>query len=494
MMLHLSLLGAMCCSVAAAPPLLQPPIVPLPASASSGASTRPLAAALRFTVSGGHGSADLQAAIGRYRALIYAHGPPPSSDGESAVAITTVDIAVKQAVRAMELRTDESYSLRVPATGSVTIAANTTVGAYRALETLSQLVEYDFDHGGSYSIRGAPWTIDDRPRFPWRGLMIDTSRHFLPVRSILRTLDAMSYSKLSVLHWHLVDRESFPLVLESVPELSQGAWSAQEKYSASDVKQIVEHARLRGIRVVPEIDLPTHTASWCVGMPDLCPHKPVVWNATHKGGRFDCGACSPCEPLDPTNPDVFTVLTKVFTELASLFPDAVFHQGADEVLDPAENNFAHIKCWLVSDCHPLLPPLLCACVLCGAQVLDPAGHFNHLTCWQSSPRIHTWLQKKFPGANARHGDNAYVWFVDQIAEILLKLKKIPMLWDDPYRWPNKTLASSTIVQAYRAKDACALAADQGHGVVVSPMGVYYLRGDGATWQHVYDWEPFEYCQ
>ena len=57
-----------------------------------------------------------------------------------------------------------------------------------------------------------------------------------------------------------------------------------------------------GIRVVPEIDLPTHTASWCVGMPELCPPQPVIWNASHKGGRFDCGACSPCEPLDPTNP------------------------------------------------------------------------------------------------------------------------------------------------------------------------------------------------
>jgi hexosaminidase len=99
----------------------------------------------------------------------------------------------------------------------------------------------------------------------------------------------------------------------------------------------------------PEIDLPTHTASWCVGMPELCPHQPVVWNASNKGGRFDCGACSPCEPLDPTNPDVFIVLTKVFTELATLFPDAIFHQGADEVLDPAENNFAHIKCWQASD-------------------------------------------------------------------------------------------------------------------------------------------------
>ena len=152
--------------------------------------------------------------------------------------------------------------------------------------------------------------------------------------SIERTLEAMSFAKMSVLHWHIVDRESFPLVLESAPRLSLGAWTPEERYSSADVKRIVEFARLRGVRVVPEIDLPTHTASWCVGMPvrapptglcphapaiwnphelcprapltlrpqELCPHAPVIWNqSSGKGaGRFDCAPCSPCEPLDPT--------------------------------------------------------------------------------------------------------------------------------------------------------------------------------------------------
>ena len=105
---------------------------------------------------------------------------------------------------------------------------------------------------------------------------------FLPVASIEREIDAMSFAKMSVLHWHIVDRESFPLVLESAPQLSQGAWTAEERYSTADVKRIVEFARLRGIRVVPELDLPTHTASWCVGMPELlstrsCHLEPVQW-------------------------------------------------------------------------------------------------------------------------------------------------------------------------------------------------------------------------
>ena len=227
-------------------------VVPLPASVSSSdkGGPRPLASQLVFTVTEGD-STELQAAIARYRHLIFAHGSErnSSTNNQQAAVLNTVNIACKQVVTMPQLHTDESYTLNVPETGAASIAVNTTVGAYRALETLSQMVAYNFEDG-SYTISGVPLVIHDYPRFTWRGLMIDTSRHWLPVASILRTLDAMSYAKLSVLHWHLVDRESFPLVLDSVPELAKGAWSAQEKYSTSDVRQIVEAARLRGIRVV----------------------------------------------------------------------------------------------------------------------------------------------------------------------------------------------------------------------------------------------------
>lgn len=229
--------------------------MPLPASVSSSTAQRPLAGKLLFTVSRGD-SPDLQAAIARYQLLIYAHGVHNSSaggdshkpDGSGAV-LTTVEISVKQIASMPQVDTDESYTLTVQEKGAASIEANTTVGAYRGLETFSQMVGYDFENG-RYTVHGVPLLVHDYPRFAWRGLMIDTSRHWLPVASILRTLDAMSYAKLSVLHWHIVDREAFPIVLDSVPQLAKGAWSASEKYSTSDVKQIVEAARLRGIRVV----------------------------------------------------------------------------------------------------------------------------------------------------------------------------------------------------------------------------------------------------
>ena len=226
----LGLLGAMAPFAAADPPPPAPPLWPLPASAASGSAQRPISPELDFVVSSGD-SPDLQAAVRRYKAdLIFAHGPGRAATGSA--AIRTVDIAVSQPVQAPGSGTDEGYSLSVPAAGPVSISANTTVGAYRALETLSQLIHYDFE-AGSYGVRGVPWAIRDRPRFPWRGVMIETSRHFLPVASILRTLDAMAFSKLNVLHWHLVDRESFPLQLESVPELARGAFSPQEKCAPS---------------------------------------------------------------------------------------------------------------------------------------------------------------------------------------------------------------------------------------------------------------------
>ena len=153
-----------------------PPLWPLPSSSSSGGgSPRVLgggAGALSFSATSGD-SDELQLAIARYTAIIFARGGHTAA---AAAGPTVCRISVAHPVKALGMGTDEGYSLRVPASGDVTINATTTIGAYRALETLSQLIAYDFDHGGRYVIDRVPWAIDDAPRFPWRGLMIDTAR------------------------------------------------------------------------------------------------------------------------------------------------------------------------------------------------------------------------------------------------------------------------------------------------------------------------------
>ena len=95
--------------------------------------------------------------------------------------------------------------------------------------------------------------------------MIDSARHYLPVRAIKRIIDSMAWIKLNVLHWHLVDDESFPIQVPSVPELWKGSFTVEERYSHWDIEEVVAYAKERGILVVPEFDIPGHGRSWCVG-------------------------------------------------------------------------------------------------------------------------------------------------------------------------------------------------------------------------------------
>ncbi len=113
--------------------------------------------------------------------------------------------------------------------------------------------------------------IVDSPRFSHRGMLIDTSRHFLSIEAIHQILESMEYSKFNVLHWHIVDSPSFPYESKTWPLLWNGAYSVYERYSQKDMLGIVEFAKERGIRVIPEFDMPGHADSWCVGYPQICP-------------------------------------------------------------------------------------------------------------------------------------------------------------------------------------------------------------------------------
>jgi hexosaminidase len=218
--------------------------------------------------------------------------------------------------KVQSVRADESYSLQISAV-QARLAAPSPLGILHGLETLLQLVDLD-----SESFYFPAVSIQDRPRFPWRGLMIDACRHWEPVEVIKRDLDAMAAVKLNVLHWHLSEDQGFRIESKRFPRLQQRG-SDGLYYTQNQVREVVAYARDRGIRVVPEFDMPGHTTAWFPGYPMLA-SAPGPYQIERKWGVFD-----PC--MDPTREAVYTFLDSFLTEIAPLFPDRYWHIGGDEV-------------------------------------------------------------------------------------------------------------------------------------------------------------------
>jgi hexosaminidase len=199
----------------------------------------------------GGGSLIIRAAFDRYMGIIFKH-----ASGRGSLLsrirflkmveydITSLKIVVHSDSEELQLGVDESYTLMVSKkneqsiVGAATIEANTVYGALRGLETFSQLCAFDYITK-SVQIYKAPWYIQDKPRFGYRGLLIDTSRHYLPIDVIKQIIESMSFAKLNVLHWHIVDEQSFPLETPTYPNLWKGAYSRWERYTVEDASEIV---------------------------------------------------------------------------------------------------------------------------------------------------------------------------------------------------------------------------------------------------------------
>jgi hexosaminidase len=236
------------------------------------------------------------------------------ADGKPAASL--IRIVVKDAAEGMPyFGMDESYTLRSNEQG-ILIESQTVFGLQRAIATLIQLVQ-PFDKGFA-----VPYIeINDAPRFAWRGLMLDTGRHFLPVDELYRTVDAMAAVKLNVLHLHLTENQGFRIESRRFPQLAlQGANG--EYYTQADMRLLVAYAGERGIRVVPEFDVPGHSTSWFVGYPALASAS-GPYKLDHTFGVHD-------EALDPTLEATYDFLDAFFAEMAAVFPDEFVHVGGDE--------------------------------------------------------------------------------------------------------------------------------------------------------------------
>jgi len=211
---------------------------------------------------------------------------------------------------------DEAYKLTLTEK-QARLTASTPLGVLRGLQTLLQLVG-----PGKQGFAIPAVEIDDAPRFAWRGLSLDVARHFIPVADVERTLDGMSAVKLNVLHWHLSDDQGFRVESKIFPKLQRIA-SEGQYYTQAQIRDVVAYARDRGIRVVPEIDMPGHATAMLAAYPELGSGA-GPYQIIHEFGIFT-------PVMDPTRESTYTFVDKLIGEIAALFPDQYFHIGGDEV-------------------------------------------------------------------------------------------------------------------------------------------------------------------
>jgi hexosaminidase len=227
---------------------------------------------------------------------------------------------------------DESYSLQV--TGDhIQLSADGPLGALRGFETFLQLVQQNRSPAPpGFSV---PYVdIRDQPRFPWRGLSLDVSRHFIPIDGVERTIDGLAAVKLNVLHWHLSDDQGFRVESRKYPHL-QEMGSDGLFYTQAEIRQVVTYARDRGVRIVPEFDIPGHSTSWLPGYPSLA-SGPGPYNLVRE---FQ----DPSGVIDPTKESTYRFLDGFIGEMVKLFPDEYFHIGGDEVSAKAWTGEPHIR-------------------------------------------------------------------------------------------------------------------------------------------------------
>lgn len=313
----------------------------------------------------------------------------------------TINVVIAKKVPAIPRPdSDESYQLKVSGEG-VTLRANTRFGALRGMETLLQLIQ-----NGAENTAIPYVTIDDAPRFPWRGLLLDSARHFMPLDAIKRQIDGMAAAKLNVFHWHLTDDQGWRFASTRYPKLQQQA-SDGLFYTQAQMKEIVRYATDRGIRVVPEIDMPGHASAIAVAYPELMSAPGPYQMERH------WGVLKPV--LDPTKEATYAFAEAMIGELAAIFPDPYLHIGGDEVDDSQ---------------------------------------------WQANPAIQKFMRGK--GLADSHALQAY--FNRRLETILEKYHRQMVGWDEIY---HPDLPKSILIQSWQGQDALGEVAKHGYRGILS---------------------------
>jgi hexosaminidase len=393
-------------------------VMPLPAKAPLGSGSLKIDGSFSVVLSG-YQEARLErakdrflATLGHQSGLLFGHA---SSDPAKATLVVATDHESKPVQEPGE---DESYSLDVTAGGAKIHAAN-PLGSLHGLQTFLQLVSITADGFAVPVI-----SIQDQPRFVWRGLMIDSARHFIPLDVIQRNLDGLEAVKMNVFHWHLSDNEGFRVESKKFPKLQENG-SDRQFYTQEEIRDLIAYARDRGIRVVPEFDMPGHSTAWFVGYPELASGA-GPYELERKWGVFD-------PAMDPSNEKTYKFLDTFIGEMAKLFPDPYFHIGGDEVN--------------------------------GKE-------------WDSNPKIQEFMKAH----NIKSNVELQAYFSQRVQELVTKHGKTPVGWDEIF---VPGVSKNILIHSWRGPEALAAAAKQGYRGILS-NGYYIDLGWSAARHYAVD--------
>jgi hexosaminidase len=380
-------------------------LMPLPSSVQIGAGRLLVDSSFSVGLTG-YTEPRLERAVERFLRQLSRQTAIPLAGKPSAAAKVVFVIHTERAGKEIqELGEAESYVLEVSASGAK-LSAPTPLGTLHGLQTFLQLVEVSPDAFAAPAV-----TINDKPRFPWRGLMIDSARHFVPLDVLRRNIDGLEAVKMNVLHWHLSEDQGFRVESKKFPKLHEMG-SDGLYYTQDEVHDLIEYARDRGIRVVPEFDIPGHSTAWFVGYPELS-SGPGPYQIERKWGVFD-------PAFDPTNERTYKFFDQFIGEMAKLFPDHFFHVGGDEVN--------------------------------GKQ-------------WDANPKIQEFIKTH----DLKNNEGLQSYFNKRLEPIVSKHGKSMVGWDEVL---DPTLPKDIVIQSWRGPDALAAAAKQGFRGILS--NGYYL--------------------
>jgi hexosaminidase len=388
-------------SVAAAQSQTQLNLMPMPAGVELGSGQLVIQQSFAVANTGAH-DGSLDGAVQRFltqlsRQTGISFRPKPGST-------PTLEIHADHGREAVQkLGEDESYELTVRDAGAK-LTAPTTLGILRGLQTFLQLVEIT-----PAGFAAAAVTIKDQPRFAWRGLLIDVSRHFIPIDVLKPNIDGMAAVKMNVLHWHLSDDQGFRAESKKFPKLT-GMGSDNMFYTQAEIRELIAYAHDRGIRVMPEFDIPGHSRSWFLGYPELSAGSGPY---TPEGGGID-------PIMDPTRESTYKFLETFIGEMAKLFPDGYFHIGGDEVD--------------------------------GKQ-------------WDANPKIQGFMKAH----GMKNNQDLQAYFNQRLEKIVAKNHKTMVGWDEIL---HPDLPKTIVVHSWRGQASLAAAAKQGYRGLLS-YG-YYL--------------------